>query len=370
MYKRVKDLHDGKVFEDTRDKIVDAGAKKLFDLDHTIYTSNPQKYHVEVEDKYFYDDSIIGNSVEAKQSCSVGTIDPDFIKPEVQSLLSELIEREVNKVHSYKPGHLTSMPRVRLLTDEQLKQEIARKDEEAKTMLRVPPVMIERKEIDEVIAHDHKLDGYEDAKLVFTDISEDLPKNERMVVVRETDGLLRKAGWDERDRVMQIYYPSPYRTMSKPRWVHDMSVPLSQNLHSNMLEQIYGEYEPDSAEYVKLTRKVYDHIDQNCLYDLLRSNRFYGCFVFYLAKHSNLDGLLKYMINENLVSHAAGLIKLFTLVNRDSATAKWRGTTESEDDLELINVYVENDAVNKQALNGCIETLKLNYQNQKSLHSQ
>ena len=47
---------------------------------------------------------------------------------------------------------------------------------------------------------------------------------ERMVVVRETDGLLRKAGWDERDRVMQIYYPSPYRTMSKPRWVHDMSV--------------------------------------------------------------------------------------------------------------------------------------------------
>ena len=45
-----------------------------------------------------------------------------------------------------------------------------------------------------------------------------------MVVVRETDGLLRKAGWDERDRVMQIYYPSPYRTMNKPRWVHDMSV--------------------------------------------------------------------------------------------------------------------------------------------------
>ena len=38
------------------------------------------------------------------------------------------------------------------------------------------------------------------------------------------------------------------------------------------------------------------------------------------------------------MSHAAGLIKLFTLVNQDSATAKWKGTTESEDDLELINV--------------------------------
>ena len=47
-------LDDGKVFEDTRDKIVDAGAKKLFDLDHTIYTSNPQKYHVEVEDSEFF----------------------------------------------------------------------------------------------------------------------------------------------------------------------------------------------------------------------------------------------------------------------------------------------------------------------------
>ena len=38
------------------------------------------------------------------------------------------------------------------------------------------------------------------------------------------------------------------------------------------------------------------------------------------------------------MSHAAGLVKLFTLVNRDSATAKWRNTAESEDDLELINV--------------------------------
>ena len=47
-------LDDGKVFEDTRDKIVDAGAKKLFDLDHTIYTSNPQKYHVEVEDSELF----------------------------------------------------------------------------------------------------------------------------------------------------------------------------------------------------------------------------------------------------------------------------------------------------------------------------
>ena len=47
-------LDDGKVFEDTRDKIVDAGEKKLFDLNHTIYTSNPQKYHVEVEDSEFF----------------------------------------------------------------------------------------------------------------------------------------------------------------------------------------------------------------------------------------------------------------------------------------------------------------------------
>ena len=44
-------------------------------------------------------------------------------------------------------------------------------------MMKVPPVMLERSEIEEVIAHDHQLDGYEDAKLVFTDISEDLPKN-------------------------------------------------------------------------------------------------------------------------------------------------------------------------------------------------
>ena len=53
-------------------------------------------------------------------------------------------------------------------------QEFDDKISEAKKILKMPPVMIERTEINEMISNDEILNGYEDFNVVFTDISEDL----------------------------------------------------------------------------------------------------------------------------------------------------------------------------------------------------
>lgn len=39
---------------------------------------------------------------------------------------------------------------------------------------------------------------------------------ERFIVVREPDGTLRKATWEERDRLVQVYFPKPGRRLMPP----------------------------------------------------------------------------------------------------------------------------------------------------------
>lgn len=42
------------------------------------------------------------------------------------------------------------------------------------------------------------------------------PVKERFIVVREPDGTLRKATWEERDRLVQVYFPKPGRRLTPP----------------------------------------------------------------------------------------------------------------------------------------------------------
>ncbi|MEQ2170260.1 28S ribosomal protein S22, mitochondrial, partial [Goodea atripinnis] len=78
----------------------------------------------------------------------------------------------------------------------------------------MPPVLPERKPISDVLAMDKILDGMDTAKYVFTDITYNIPHRERFIVVREPDGTLRKATWEERDRLIQVYFPRQGRKLT------------------------------------------------------------------------------------------------------------------------------------------------------------
>jgi len=365
IYQRVKDYHEGKNFNDPKESIVDLANLTLYDLKHSILTKEPEKYHVEVGEEH-YTDTLIGNAVKSKEvvgeSSTVSGFDPDFLRPEVQELLINLTERSPEKIFLNKQGLNTQMPQLRLMTDLEIEQEIEKKDEEAKALLRSPAVMLERSEIDDVIAHDELLDGYEIAKVVFTDISDDLPAQERFVVVRETNGILRKAKWAERDRMMQTYYPRPHCDIFKPYWAEDMTISLENNLHENLLEKILWQFVADSSDYIERTEMIYNHIEANNLYDLLRSTRFYGPLVFYLTKHRSIDGLLRHLMNDKLPSYAGDLVKLFTHLKPDSNTSKLLAENENliEDSMALIKTFIDNDAVNVNVLQQTLETLEIN----------
>lgn len=127
-------------------------------------------------------------------------------------------------------------------------QAVASATEQARKLLQMPPVLPERKPIDDVLSEEKILDGMDDAKYAFTDITYDIPHRvgtgveirtvlmwpvdivhphsralhtlsspqERFIVVREPNGILRKATWEERDRLVQVYFPKVGRKLSAP----------------------------------------------------------------------------------------------------------------------------------------------------------
>lgn len=105
--------------------------------------------------------------------------------------------------------------------------------------MQMPPVLEPRKPCDHVIVKDEKLNLFNttNTKYTFIDISMNVPNSvsdtrekickyrnfnyfvlkKRKIVVREADGTLRHASWKEREKMLQIYYPSEGRTFVMPK---------------------------------------------------------------------------------------------------------------------------------------------------------
>ncbi|XP_068173860.1 small ribosomal subunit protein mS22 isoform X2 [Antennarius striatus] len=131
---------------------------------------------------------------------------PKFTDAAVQDILKRITGLDLQKVFRPIKDEL-KLPSYKLMTDEQLQRATDVATEQALKRLQMPPVLPERKPINDVLCDDKFLDGMATTKYVFTDITYDVPHRERFIVVRETNGTLRKATWEERDRLIQVYFP-------------------------------------------------------------------------------------------------------------------------------------------------------------------
>ena len=76
----------------------------------------------------------------------------------------------------------------------------------------MPPILPVRQERGKAISRDERLAGLHQSKLVFTDLTLQKSHREQSVVVREPDGTLRDATWDEWERMCQVATPPPPHT--------------------------------------------------------------------------------------------------------------------------------------------------------------
>ncbi|XP_012527439.1 28S ribosomal protein S22, mitochondrial [Monomorium pharaonis] len=272
-----------------------------------------------------------------------------FFKEEVQTCLRTLTAVDYNKVfRNRKDGHKLEPPQLKFLTDEELQKAIEAAKRRAEKYLQMPPVVKTRVDQTALLDEDVALEGHNTAKYVFTDITYGLKDRKRFIVIREPNGTLRHATWEERDRMIQTFFPRPGKKLRKPRmfegeYLKDL---LNRNEYEFILDRACVQFEPDDPNYQAITREVYEHINAERRFDLLRSTRHFGPMVFHLVWTSNIDNLLCEMIETGRVKDAALLIRLCHIINPTSKSAV--EPCEHTDDVQFIMHYANLENLPKR----------------------
>ncbi|KAJ1163537.1 hypothetical protein NDU88_003995 [Pleurodeles waltl] len=270
---------------------------------------------------------------------------PSFDDAEIQSVLLRMTRSNLEKIFRPVQQELKE-PQYKLMTDQQLIEAKERATAVALQRLKMPPVLSERPPISDVLADDKILEGTETAKYVFTDITYSTPHRERFIVVREPNGQLRKATWEERDRMIQVYFPREGRRISPPQIFQEESLLTVFRLdqHEHVLNLTLTQFEPDSPDYIRVHHRTYDDIEAYAKYDLLRSTRHFGGLVWYLVGKKRIDGLLIDMINRDFMGDATSLITLYNKLHPDSASSK-EAKEQGANGHELIRIFVRTEAL-------------------------
>ncbi|XP_003476794.3 small ribosomal subunit protein mS22 isoform X2 [Cavia porcellus] len=269
---------------------------------------------------------------------------PTFMDEEVQNILIKMTGLNLEKV--FKPAiQELKPPTYKLMTQAQLEEATRKAVQAAKVRLKMPPVMEERAPINDVLAEDKILEGTETAKHVFTDISYNIPHRERFIVVREPSGTLRKASWEERDRVIQVYFPKEGRKVLPPVIFKEENLMTMYNRdrHVDVLNLCVAQFEPDSAEYIKVHHQTYEDIDKHGKYDLLRSTRHFGGMAWYFVNKKKIDGLLIDQIQRDLIDDATSLVQLYHMLHPDGPSAQ-EAREQVADGIHLIKVFAKTEA--------------------------
>ncbi|XP_060761242.1 28S ribosomal protein S22, mitochondrial [Neoarius graeffei] len=277
-------------------------------------------------------------------SCSLSSVDNNdgvkkakFTDAEVQDILMRITSLDLNKVFRPVQKELKP-PKYKLLTDAQLEEAVQKAEEQAKRLLKVPPVLPERQPVEEVLCEDKILEGMDTAKYVFTDITYNIPHRERFIVVREPSGVLRKASWEERDRLIQVYFPREGRKLTAPPIFKEenLKVLFGQNRHEEVLNYCLVQFEPDSADFKQVHTVTYEDIEKHGKYDLLRSTCLFGGLVWHLVSSRRIDGLLMDMLQRDRLQDAVDLVHLFNLVHPQSDVAL---QGKNATGIDLLKVY-------------------------------
>ncbi|GAB6018382.1 28S ribosomal protein S22, mitochondrial [Chamberlinius hualienensis] len=271
---------------------------------------------------------------------------PYFFNPKVQELMQRLTGLDLHKVFRTCPLPVKlKEPTYRFMTESQLKKAFQRSERRAVDRLQFPPMLKEREEINVELSYDPELQGFQNEKFVFIDISQGFSNKNRTIVVREPDGSLRQAFWEERDRMNTIYFPANKKKLGMPRMFLDenLEVVLNNEEYEFILDRACLQFEPDSSEFIKAVHKTFDRVDSKQKYDVLHSTRHYGPLVFYLAFYTNIDNLLSHLIKNHKIMDAADAVRLYHLVNSEKSKSVSKVTNESTP-IQLVKEYIKLDA--------------------------
>ncbi|XP_076451365.1 small ribosomal subunit protein mS22-like [Babylonia areolata] len=276
---------------------------------------------------------------------------PVFMQEEVQSLLKKMTGFDILKLAGPQKVALRK-PKYKLLTDEELAEMQQKAERRMKYRLQIPPFMKVREPIRHTLSHDPDLAGLDSSKYIFTDITFGIKDRQRVIVVREPDGTLRHADWEERDRMNQIYSPVPGRQMEMSKMFQEehLEAIFKKGKYAYLLDMACVQFEPDHPDYIRVCHRTFEVIDSKHHYDELRSTRHFASMAFYYVWYKKVDYLLIDMVNRDLISDAGDLIRLYCIVHPDSAITQQLKAQPSEDVLGTVKAFCSTEATHKGQL--------------------
>lgn len=285
---------------------------------------------------------------------------PVFMQDEVQSILKNMTGFDLMKVAGPQKALSASKPRYKLLTDQELEQMQEEAKKRVRYRLQMPPFMKSRDPVKEVLAENPELEGLEGSKIIFTDITFGVKNRQRIIVVRDPDGTLRKAEWEERDRVNQVYSPVEGRELEAPGMFEEEALErlLVEEQFAYILDMASVQFEPDDPEYIRVTHRTYEVIDSKHRYDDLRSTRHFGPMAFYFVWYKKIDHLLIDMIYREMFSDAHDLVKLYCIVHPNSPIAEELAREQTDDVLAILKMFANVEATHKGRLELAIQAVE------------
>ncbi|KAG8230338.1 hypothetical protein J437_LFUL000609 [Ladona fulva] len=272
-----------------------------------------------------------------------------FFDDKVQALMKKLTRMDLEKVFRIrKEGQKLETPEYKFMTTEDLENEMEKMMEKADRLLQMPPFVKEREEINTILANDKHIQGFETSKFVFTDISYGSSDRDRVIVVREPNGILRKANWEERNRMNQIYFERIGRKIKPPPMFEDKYLRdlLERKEYVFTLDRACIQFEPDDRDFIRVRNAVYDHANENKEFESLRSTRHFGPLAFYLAWKNQIDFLLIDLIDGDRLDEAVSLIELYQVLQPSSKIAGKKDQIKG--DIEIIKAYAELSSLRRQ----------------------
>ncbi|XP_052717464.1 28S ribosomal protein S22, mitochondrial-like [Crassostrea angulata] len=242
---------------------------------------------------------------------------PLFMEEGVQTILNDITGIDLKKTALLQPKKLPLKPVLRAVPDKELKrlQADSFKKERSKIEQR-PPFMRARKEISRELARNPEIAPVMTNNLLFIDTSaftrSERANKDKVVVVRDTEGTLRTATQEERDRAIQIAFPVRGRTIFpssffKPENLHNA---LQRCRHSYVLDKVCVQYDPDHPEFLRITKEIYDYILERREFDALRGTRHFGSMAFYLSLCHREYELVLDMLERKLIVDVMDYIRL------------------------------------------------------------
>ncbi|XP_017762474.1 PREDICTED: 28S ribosomal protein S22, mitochondrial isoform X2 [Eufriesea mexicana] len=268
---------------------------------------------------------------------------PLFFDQHVQELLTTLTRINYDKVFATrKDGTKLVVPKYKFMTDEELKNAQVEIAVKARGRIQMPPVVKMRSDEEVVLSNDPALQGFQMHNIVVTDISFGNQNRNRLIVIREPNGKLRHAKSDERRRVNQVYFPINGREIHIPNMFYDPHFKdlLERQEFEFILDRTCTQFEPDDPEYHRITKEVYEWVNKLKKFDILRSTRHFGPFVFNLAWKNDICPLLMELITNKNIKEAAALIRLYHRLHPEAKSH----AEPILDDIELVLTYAKLDS--------------------------